>query len=45
MEQKLADRFVDVENTAKVFDDWKPRIDATIDDILMEMGAMRKTFH
>jgi hypothetical protein len=45
VEHKLTDQFGNMEHAAKVFDDWKLRIDATIDDIGTEMGAMRKTFH
>jgi hypothetical protein len=44
VEAKLADRFVEMDHATKVFDDWKLRIKATIDDICLEMGAMRKTF-
>jgi hypothetical protein len=45
VEQKLTNRLINMDNAAKVFADWRPRIDATIDDIRLEMGAMRKTFH
>lgn len=38
-------RFQALESAAQVFDDWKPRVDATVDDLKMEMSALRKTVH
>jgi len=34
-----------LEQAHKVLDDWRPRVDATMDDLLLEIGALRKTMH
>ena len=38
MEQKLADRFIDMANAAKVFDEWKPKVDASVAELRSELG-------
>ncbi|CAO2168369.1 unnamed protein product [Urochloa humidicola] len=43
VEKKLGDRFESLEATAQVLEDWKPKMDASIDDLCLEVGAMRKT--
>jgi len=43
VEKVLSDRFHALETAAQVFDDWKPKIEASVDDLRVEIGAMRKT--
>ncbi|CAN6166061.1 unnamed protein product [Urochloa humidicola] len=43
VEKALGDRFENLESAAKVLDDWKPKVDASIEDLRIEVGAMRKT--
>lgn len=48
MSQQLADsehraetRFSTLEQAAKVFDEWRPEIEGTVDDIRLELGKSR----
>ena len=43
VETNIGKRFGDLENSSKVLNDWKPRMDATVDDLRLELGALRKT--
>ena len=43
VEHALDDRFKRIEAAAGKFGDWKPKVDASIDDLRLELGAMRKT--
>ena len=43
VEYSLDDRFKRIEDAAGEFGEWKPKVDACIDDVRMELGAMRKT--
>lgn len=45
VEKTLADRFASMDSAAKVFNDWKPHVDAAVDDIHQEMGVLRKSVH
>jgi len=42
MEHALDDCFKRIEAAAGEFGDWKPKVDATIDDMRIELGAIRK---
>ncbi|CAD6217731.1 unnamed protein product [Miscanthus lutarioriparius] len=42
VETNIGKRFGDLENSSKVLNDWKPRMDATVDDLRLELGALRK---
>ncbi|CAN6343657.1 unnamed protein product [Urochloa humidicola] len=43
VDKALGARFESLEAAAQVFDDWKPKVDASIEDLCIEVGAMRKT--
>jgi len=43
MEQSIADRFNHLEDAAKVFDEWKPKVDASVPNLRAELGATRKS--
>ena len=43
VEHAFDDRFKRIEDAAGEFGEWKPKVDASIDDVRMELGAMRKT--
>ncbi|CAD6228400.1 unnamed protein product [Miscanthus lutarioriparius] len=45
VEAALGARFTTLENTHKLFDDWRPRVDATIDGFRVELSMMRKTMN
>lgn len=42
MEKLLADRFDAMEDAAKAFNHWRPRIDATVDDLHLEVECFAK---
>ena len=43
VEHAFDERFKRIEDAAGEFSEWKPKVDASIDDVRMELGAMRKT--
>jgi hypothetical protein len=43
VERTLADRFGQLEHTARVFDTWKPTVDASVKELRMEMGEIHKS--
>ena len=43
VERSLDDRLKRIEVAADDVGDWKPKVDATIDDMRIELGAIRKT--
>lgn len=43
VETNIGKRFGDLENSSKVLNDRKPCMDETIDDLCLELGALRKT--
>ncbi|CAN6331500.1 unnamed protein product [Urochloa humidicola] len=43
VDKTLGARFENLEEEAKVLEDWKPKVDASIEDLRIEVGAMRKT--
>ncbi|CAO2191183.1 unnamed protein product [Urochloa humidicola] len=43
VDKALGARFESLEAAAQVLEDWKPKVDASIDDLRIEVGAMRKT--
>jgi len=45
VEAALGARFTTLENAHKLFEDWRPEVDATIDNFRVELGAMRKTMN
>ena len=38
VEHSIADRFNRLEDTAKVFDEWKPKVDASVAELRSELG-------
>jgi hypothetical protein len=45
VEAALSAHFTTLENAHKLFEDWRPGVDATIDNFRVELGAMRKTMN
>lgn len=45
VERVITNRFTALEDAAKVFDDWKPRVDAAMEDLRQEVGVLRKSVH
>ncbi|KAL6653692.1 hypothetical protein ACP70R_008616 [Stipagrostis hirtigluma subsp. patula] len=45
VEDALGVRFEAVESTAASFGEWKPKVDAVVDDLRLEVGALRKQVH
>ncbi|CAO2188160.1 unnamed protein product [Urochloa humidicola] len=43
VDKTLGARFENLEEAAKVLEDWKPKVDASIEDLHIEVDAMRKT--
>ena len=43
VEKTLGDRFQSLEKAAQLLDDWKPKIDSSMEDLRIEVGALRKT--
>ena len=43
VEHSIADRFNRLEDAAKVFDEWKPKVDASVAELRSELGAVRKS--
>jgi hypothetical protein len=43
VEEKLDSKFKAMEEVAVVFDDWKPKVDASMKDLKVEVGALCKT--
>ncbi|CAO2149487.1 unnamed protein product [Urochloa humidicola] len=43
VEKTLGDRFQSVEQAAQQLEDWKPRVEAYVEDVRVEVGALRKT--
>jgi hypothetical protein len=43
VEHSIADRFNHLEDAAKVFDEWKPKVDASVAELRAELGAIRKS--
>ncbi|KAL6639051.1 hypothetical protein ACP70R_022781 [Stipagrostis hirtigluma subsp. patula] len=44
VEQSLGTRFEAVESAAASFDEWKPKVDAAVEDLQLEVGVLRKHF-
>jgi len=42
VEKALGDRFSSLEQTASLFDAWKPKVEASVEDLRVEVGALRK---
>ncbi|KAL6620771.1 hypothetical protein ACP70R_035910 [Stipagrostis hirtigluma subsp. patula] len=42
VEQSLGSRFEAVESVAASFDEWKPKMDAAVEDLQLEVGVLRK---
>jgi hypothetical protein len=45
VEQNLGDRFSAMEKAAEVFEDWRPKVEAGMEDLKMEVGALQKTVY
>jgi len=43
MESSVGKRVGSLEDAAKAFDTWRPKVDATVDELRAEVGAIRKT--
>ena len=43
VEHSIAHRFNRLEDAAKVFGEWKPRVDASVAELHVELGAIRKS--
>jgi hypothetical protein len=43
VEHAFDNRFKRIEEAAREFGDWKPKVDTTIDNVRLELGAIRKT--
>jgi hypothetical protein len=43
MESFISERFAKMEDAAQVFDTWKPTIDASVKELRLEIGAIRKS--
>ena len=43
VKKTLGERFHTLESAAQIFDDWKPRIESSVEDLNIEIGALRKT--
>ncbi|XP_066333203.1 uncharacterized protein [Miscanthus floridulus] len=43
VEYSIADRFNQLEDAAKVFDEWKPKVDALVAELRSELGAVHKS--
>lgn len=43
VEKSLGDRFLSLERAAQTVDEWKPRVDSSVEDLRVEIGALRKT--
>lgn len=43
VEKSIGDRFRSMEEVAQVFEEWKPKVDAAMDDLRGEVGALRKS--
>ena len=43
MDRSISDRFGHVEDAVRVFDDWKPKVDASMAELRLELGAIRKS--
>jgi hypothetical protein len=40
MDHSISDRFVRVEDAVRVFDDWKPTVDASVDELRSEISTL-----
>ncbi|CAO2166027.1 unnamed protein product [Urochloa humidicola] len=43
VEKALGDHFQSVEQAAQQLEDWKPKVEASVEDLRVEIGALRKT--
>lgn len=42
MESSIGKRFGDLEAAAKVFDEWRPKVDSSVEELRSEVGALRQ---
>jgi DNA repair ATPase RecN len=43
VERTISDRLSRLEDAARVFDEWKPTVDASVQELRSEIGAIRKS--
>ena len=43
VERSVGKRVASLEDAAKAFDTWRPKVDATVDELRAEVGAMCRT--
>ena len=43
VENSIGKRVASLEDAAKAFDTWRPKVNATVDELRAEVGAIRKT--